>query len=90
MLVVCMYNLIGFKKPRFSPSGTRKRETGVLKNLHFERRIWKPAFSLPGNAVLAEAKKKISVSKHVRIRVNGEEVGSWSAKRATQLLSGKY
>ena len=45
MLLVCVYDLIEFKNPRFSPSGSRKREAGVfkkpplwapyLKNLHF-------------------------------------------------------
>ena len=51
MLVVCMYDHSEFKKPRFNPSGTRKREAGVFKNLHSGLRIWKPAFSLPENAV---------------------------------------
>ena len=51
MLVVCMYDLIEFKNPRFSPSGSRKREAGVFKNLHFGRRIWKPGFPVPENGV---------------------------------------
>ena len=46
MLEVCMYDLIEFKNPRFSPSGTRKREAmafskastmgAVFENRHFQ------------------------------------------------------
>ena len=48
-----MYDYIEFQNPRLNPSGTRKREAGVFKNLLSGRRIWKPAFSLPENAVEA-------------------------------------
>ena len=103
MLLVCVYDLIEFKNPRFSPSGSRKREADVfkkpplwapyLKNLHF--RCPKTAFLFERKAETDKKSQFQEMSGYVwmepKIRdIAGTKarVSSSSAKRKPQLLSG--
>ena len=66
-----MYYIIVFETSVFARPCTRKRKAGVFKNLHSRERFWKDAFPPDTCKRQVKPKKKISVFKQKRIRVDG-------------------